>query len=61
MAEMISENSATAVQESKRVIDTATLDQVALGLEDEINSRLRGSEDQVSRFNKATKRVTGKS
>ena len=61
MAEAISMNSALAVQESKRVIDAATLDQVALGLEDEINSRLRGSEDQIARFNKATKRVTGKS
>ncbi|MFL2584043.1 MAG: hypothetical protein ACJ0Q9_06680, partial [Gammaproteobacteria bacterium] len=61
MAEMISENSAIAVQESKRVIDAATLDQTALVLENEINRRLRGSEDQVARFNKATKRVTGKS
>ena len=61
MAEMISENSAIAVQESKRVIDAATLDQTALALENEINRRLRGSEDQVARFAKATKRVTGRS
>ena len=58
---MISDNSATAVQESKRVIDAATRDRKALALENEINRRLRGSEDQVARFNTATKRVTGKS
>ena len=61
MAEEISNNSAIAVQESKRVIDAATLDQAALGLEDDINSRLRGSDDQINRFSKATKRVTGRS
>jgi enoyl-CoA hydratase/carnithine racemase len=61
MAEVISKHSAIAVQESKRVIDVATLDQTSLSLESEINSRLRGSEDQVNRFNQATKRVTGRS
>jgi enoyl-CoA hydratase/carnithine racemase len=61
MADAISKNSTIAVRESKRVIDAATLDQATLSLENEINSRLRGSEDQVTRFNKATKRVTGRS
>jgi len=61
MAGMIAKNSAVAVRESKRVIDVATLDPTASTLESDINARLRGSDDQVERFKKATKHVTGRS
>ncbi len=60
MAEIIGKNSPIAVQESKRVIDAATLDSAVVQLESDINAELRGSADQVTRFENATKRVTGK-
>ena len=60
LAVQIVKNSTVAVKESKRVIDAATIDLGVGQLEDEINRGLRGSPDQVERFLKATRRVTGK-
>jgi enoyl-CoA hydratase/carnithine racemase len=61
MAAQIAKNSPIAVQESKRVIDLATLESNAEQLESEINEILRGSPEQKARFNHATTKVTGKS
>jgi hypothetical protein len=52
--------SPSAVQESKRVIDAATLSDEAEALENSINRRLRGTPEQSSRFRDATRRVTGR-
>ena len=60
MAQQISQNSPIAVQESKRVIDAATLVHQAVQLENDINKTLRGSTEQKARFNKATTKVTGR-
>jgi len=60
MSAQIALNSPVAVQESKRVIDVATLVAEAETLEQAINERLRGSDEQTARFNDATTRVTGK-
>ena len=60
MATQISKNSPTAVRESKRVIDAASLVAHAEQLELEINQSLRGSEEQQARFNRATTKVTGR-
>ena len=60
MAEQIAANSPIAVRESKRVIDMATVEPAAFQTEDEINSRLRGSDEQSQRFMQATRKVTGR-
>jgi len=60
MAETIAGMSPSAVQESKRVIDAATLSDEAEALENSINRRLRGTPEQSSRFRDATRRVTGR-
>ena len=60
LAEQIAKNSTTAVKESKRVIDAATIDSNVGKLEDDINRGLRGSPDQTERFLTATRRVTGR-
>lgn len=60
MGETIAGMSRSAVQEAKRVIDTATLSDEARRMEDDANRRLRGSPEQVARFRDATKRVTGR-
>jgi enoyl-CoA hydratase/carnithine racemase len=60
MAEVIAGHSAEAVQESKRVVDLATLRDEAIAEEETINRRLRGSTDQTARFRNATRRVTGR-
>lgn len=60
MGETIASMSRSAVQEAKRVIDTATLSDEARRMEDDANRRLRGSPEQVERFRQATKRITGR-
>ncbi|MEO8539304.1 MAG: enoyl-CoA hydratase/isomerase family protein [bacterium] len=60
MGETIAGYSAGAVREAKRVIDAATLSVEASKMEDDANRRLRGSDEQVSRFRDATRRVTGR-
>jgi enoyl-CoA hydratase/carnithine racemase len=60
MAESIAGMSPSAVQESKRVIDAASLSEEAERLESEINRRLRGTPEQSQRFRDATRRVTGR-
>ena len=60
MAEAIAQNSVAAVQESKRVIDAATLSEHAADLERTANERLRGSSEQTERFRNATRNVTGR-
>jgi enoyl-CoA hydratase/carnithine racemase len=60
MAGTIASMSPSAVQESKRVIDAATLSDEAERLETEINRRLRGTPEQTERFRDATRRVTGR-
>ena len=60
LAQEIAGNSVSAVRESKRVIDAATLSDEANRLEDEANKTLRGSDEQVERFRSATKKVTGR-
>ena len=60
MAEAIAANSVIAVRESKRVIDLATMVEEAVSNENEINRKLRGSEEQSDRFRSATKKVTGR-
>jgi enoyl-CoA hydratase/carnithine racemase len=60
MAETIASMSPSAVQESKRVIDAASLSEDAERLESEINRRLRGTAEQTERFREATRRVTGR-
>jgi hypothetical protein len=53
--------SASAVRETKRAIDAATLSDEADAIENEANRNLRGSPEQVARFSTATQRVTGRS
>jgi len=60
MAQAIARNSPRAVQESKRVIDRATLVDAAIEDERAINRELRGSPEQSARFRDATRRVTGR-
>ena len=60
LADEIANNSISAVRESKRVIDMATLSSEANRLEEEANKTLRGSDEQVARFRSATKKVTGR-
>ena len=60
LADEIANNSISAVRESKRVIDMATLSSEANRLEEEANKTLRGSDEQVARFRAATKKVTGR-
>jgi len=59
LAGEIAVNSDSAVRESKRVIDAATLSERAASLESVANQRLRGSPDQNRRFRSATRKVTG--
>ncbi|MCP5201045.1 MAG: enoyl-CoA hydratase/isomerase family protein [Gammaproteobacteria bacterium] len=60
MAAAIAANSPRAVQESKRIIDRATLVEAACEAERAINRELRGSTEQSARFRDATRRVTGR-
>tara|TARA_B100000676_G_scaffold267456_1_gene281820 strand:- start:3611 stop:4360 length:750 start_codon:yes stop_codon:yes gene_type:complete len=60
MAEQIAANSALAVRESKRIMDSATLNNDARHSENSINSVLRGSDEQSDRFEFATRKVTGR-
>ena len=60
MAETIASMDRSAVQEAKRVIDTATLSEEANRMENDANKRLRGSPEQVARFRDATRRITGR-
>lgn len=60
MAQAIARNSPRAVQESKRVIDRATLVEAAIEDERAINRELRGSAEQSTRFRDATRQVTGR-
>lgn len=60
LAAEIAANSASAVRESKRVIDAATLDPRVVELENGINAGLRGSAEQTERFRRATRDVTGR-
>jgi len=60
MANAIAGNSDSAVRESKRVIDLASLSDEARSTENKTNQRLRGSEEQSNRFRAATKKVTGR-
>ncbi len=60
MAEVIAGQSASAVRESKRVIDLATLSEEASAAEAAVNRELRGSPEQTERFRQATKDVTGR-
>ncbi|MCH2657528.1 MAG: enoyl-CoA hydratase/isomerase family protein [Dehalococcoidia bacterium] len=60
MAKIIAQHSPESVQESKRVIDLATLHKEAVIAEQEANSRLRGSDSQKERFLSATRKVTGR-
>lgn len=60
MAHTIARHSPGAVRESKRIINEATMSQLAIQMENDANRGLRGSEEQVSRFANATQRVTGR-
>ena len=60
MAAEIAGNSISAVRESKRVIDAATLVAEAEQMENAANKVLRGSDEQAARFRSATKKVTGR-
>ena len=60
MAEQIAANSVLAVRESKRIMDAATLNNEARQSENSINSVLRGSNEQLERFESATLKVTGR-
>ena len=60
MAKIIAQHSSESVQESKRVIDLATLHKEAVIAEQEANSKLRGSDSQKERFLSATHKVTGR-
>lgn len=60
LAAEIARNSPSAVRESKRVIDAATLVADAEQMELSINETLRGSKEQRERFNRATTKVTGR-
>lgn len=60
MADAIARQSAGAVQASKRVIDAASRSLEAEAMEDAANRDLRGSPEQVARFQAATDKVTGR-
>ena len=60
MAQTIAGHSQSAVRESKRVIDAATLHDEAVAMEDRANRVLRGSKEQSTRFRAATRKVTGR-
>ena len=60
MAQLIASHSSEAVQASKKIIDMATISDKATYAENEVNQRLRGSDEQTQRFRTATKKVTGK-
>ena len=60
MAKIIAQHSSESVQESKRVIDLATLHKEAVIAEQEANGKLRGSDSQKERFLSATRKVTGR-
>ena len=60
MAEQIAANSFLAVRESKRIMDSVTIDNDARHSENSINVVLRGSAEQSERFESATRKVTGK-
>tara|TARA_B100000700_G_C15022439_1_gene846438 strand:- start:938 stop:1699 length:762 start_codon:yes stop_codon:yes gene_type:complete len=60
MAKIITQHSPESVQESKRVIDLATLHKDAVIAEQEANGKLRGSNAQKERFLSATRKVTGR-
>ena len=60
MAATIASQSPSAIRESKRVIDAATLSAEAEQLEIDANRALRGSPEQAERFRAATRRVTGR-
>lgn len=60
MAAVIAGHSAVAVQESKRVVDLATISEEARTDEESTNRRLRGTPEQQERFRDATRRVTGR-
>ena len=60
MAEQIAANSVLAVRESKRIMDSATLNNDARHSENSINSVLRGSDEQSFRFESATRKITGR-
>lgn len=59
MAQAIAENSPTAVEASKRVIDIATANKDAARQEGEANAALRETEEHQQRFRAAAQRVTG--
>ena len=60
IADEIAANSVSAVRESKRVIDAATLSDAASAMENDANKVLRGSDEQSARFRTATRKVTGR-
>lgn len=60
MAQQIAKNSTSAVRESKRVIDLASISSAARTEESAANKVLQGSNEQSSRFRSATKKVTGR-
>ncbi|MCH7812268.1 MAG: enoyl-CoA hydratase/isomerase family protein [Chloroflexi bacterium] len=60
LALQIAQQSPPAVRWSKAVIDAATLLQEGVQAEIEANRALRGSDDHVTRFRDATKRVAGR-
>jgi len=60
MGQTIAGFSRGAVQSAKRVIDAATLSADAREVESQVNRALRGSPEQVARFQAAAARVTGK-
>lgn len=59
MAAQIATNSSNAVRESKSIMDQATFNTEARDSENATNRILRGSHEQVRRFQKATRKVTG--
>lgn len=61
MAQRIAGFHVGAIQAAKRVIDAATLSDEAREIEAATNRELRGSPEQVARFNSAADRVTGRS
>jgi len=60
MAKIIAQHSPESIQESKRVMDLATLNREAVVAEQEANGKLRGSNSQKERFLSATHKVTGR-
>ena len=60
MAATIAGHSASAVRESKRVMDIATASGPAKAEENSANQQLRGSPEQTERFRSATNKVTGR-